>query len=172
MKNCKYCNQEFIPKKDGNFCSSKCYRQLWQNEMKLNYPDKWKKRLEAQSERRKNKVRMRLGLPLDTPNLKPQNGKHWRMKDGYKQILLKNHPNAAKNGYVMEHVVIMANHLGRPLSKGETVHHKNGIRDDNRLENLELWVNTIRFGQRVEDKIEWCKEFLSQYGYKVIKEGD
>ena len=90
------------------------------------------------------------------------------MKDGYKQLLLKSHPNSAKNGYVMEHVVIMANHLGRPLRKGETVHHKNGIRDDNRLENLELWVNTIRHGQRLQDKLKYYKEFLEQYGYTVI----
>ncbi len=90
------------------------------------------------------------------------------MKEGYKQILMKDHPNAARNGYVMEHVVIMAHHLGRPLRKGETVHHRNGIRDDNRLENLELWINTIRFGQRLEDKVKHYKEFLESYGHTVI----
>jgi len=72
-----------------------------------------------------------------------------------------------ENGRIREHVYFMSEHLGRPLKKGENVHHKNGVRDDNRLENLELWSTWQPPGQRVKDKIVWCIEFLSLYGYKV-----
>jgi hypothetical protein len=64
---------------------------------------------------------------------------------------------------VLEHRHVMALHLGRPLLSSENVHHKNGIRDDNRLENLELWSKAQPYGQRVSDKLEWARAFIAQY---------
>lgn len=59
-------------------------------------------------------------------------------KDGYIQILSPGNPMAKKSGYVPEHRLVMAEHIGRLLEKNEVVHHVNEIKDDNRIENLEL----------------------------------
>lgn len=91
---------------------------------------------------------------------------------GYIYVKTLNHPGAQRRGYVLEHRLVMEKQLGRYLCPNENVHHINGIRDDNRLENLELWSISQPSGQRVEDKIEWCKEFLSQYGYKITLDTD
>lgn len=73
----------------------------------------------------------------------PKHGK-WKggrikIKDGYILILKRGHPNATfMSNYVFEHRYVMSKHLGRPLLSSEIVHHKNGIKDDNRLQNLVL----------------------------------
>ena len=53
--------------------------------------------------------------------------------------------------------------IGRPLLGRETVHHLNGVRDDNRPENLELWSTSQPYGQRVSDKVKWAREILALY---------
>jgi hypothetical protein len=91
-------------------------------------------------------------------------------KKGYRIVRRNHNMPHRKSSAIEEHIYIMSLHLGRPLKKGENVHHKNGIRDDNRIENLELWHRGQPPGQRLEEKIDWCIKFLSEYGYKIAKE--
>ena len=69
-------------------------------------------------------------------------GKGYRDKDGYKLIRLSRtdsfFPMTVKSGYVLEHRLVIAKSLGRCLTQDEIVHHLNGVKDDNRLENLVL----------------------------------
>ena len=65
-------------------------------------------------------------------------GGHTKKRDGYIAVYIPSHPSANKDGYVMEHVLVMENHIGRHLTDGEVVHHKNKTKDDNRIENLQL----------------------------------
>ena len=87
---------------------------------------------------------------------------------GYVMIYKPNHPNTTKKGYIGEHRFVMSEYLRRPLNKFENVHHKNGNRQDNRIENLELWNTMQPAGQRVKDKILFAKEILKSY-YKINK---
>jgi len=88
-------------------------------------------------------------------------GGNWRggrrvLPNGYVEIwdpeAAQRHRPGTKKPYVLEHRLVMEEKLGRALLPGENVHHINGIRDDNRPENLELWVKKQPPGQRAHEQ--------------------
>jgi len=64
---------------------------------------------------------------------------------------------------IFEHRAVMETMIGRPLRDDENVHHLNGIRNDNRPANLELWARSQPPGQRVSDLLSWADEIIARY---------
>lgn len=189
MKICPECKVEFESNKiNTKYCTLRC-SQNRNNRIKVerckNDPEFKKIKNDKECQRRKLKGRRRDRLKHNLEEKERYRKKHGIESDadlrcapkgsgcitqyGYRQIVAKGHPNSWRNGGMFEHVYVMSQHLGRPLMKGETVHHINGIKTDNRIENLEIWHKAHPHGQRLEDKLNWCKEMLEKYGYHVIE---
>jgi len=114
---CKTCGKTFVfkwngrPSSKGLYCSSEC-----------------------SSIGRKGQVPDQVG----ERHWNWKGGRHVRKRDGYVQVQIRD--ETGKRPWQLEHRLVMSEHLGRPLTAAETVHHKNGDKADNRIENLELRV--------------------------------
>lgn len=88
------------------------------------------------------------------------------IEESFQYVLngLKGASKEANGTRIQEHIMVMAKHLGRPIdTKHESVHHKNGIKNDNRIENLELRSAYHGSGQSIEDKLRYARDILMQY---------
>ena len=102
-------------------------------------------------------------VPVATPGDGHENKGYWYVPVPPELRWLTNgETNAA------EHRLRMAQYLGRPLEPDEVVHHRNGNRTDNRIENLELWSVYQPKGQRTTDKVAYALEILRRYAPEML----
>ncbi len=89
-------------------------------------------------------------------------------KDGYVRVHDRDHKRSDRSGFVLEHIKVMEQSLNRSLVAGENVHHINGVRGDNRIENLELWDRSQPPGQRKWQKAKFYVEYLGSLNEEYL----
>lgn len=123
-------------KSASNICA-KCSRH--QSGLKIRYSNLGHKASDEMKTKLSN-AHKGLNASANHPNWK---GGRYMHQNGYVMVHLKPEEEfflsmSISHSYVLEHRLVMAKHLGRCLQRWDVVHHKNGIKDDNRIENLEL----------------------------------
>lgn len=107
------------------------------------------------------------GRAMDAPvRFKPGEWGKWRTNyAGYisRQRTIVAPGEKSRREHQLQHRLVMETYLGRRLLTHENVHHIDGNKTNNDLNNLELWSTSQPSGQRVSDKLNWARKFLAQY---------
>jgi HNH endonuclease len=152
VRTCTLCARAFAPSSNHKLCPA--YRQKVRRDRCMCGTLK--------TRRAKTCLRCRAEAGASNGNWRGGTVKH---RAGYVLRRVPSHPKAkTANGYILEHVLVMEELLGRYLVDGENVHHKNGVKDDNRPENLELWIRPQPSGMRASDAVAWARDILARYG--------
>ncbi len=145
FKICEFCKKKFYDYpsklKKRKFCSHYCSSQSTRKRIRC-YCKQCKKAFYKWPSRIKKYKRPFCSRKCFFKFYKGSNHYAWKggikKHAGYILTYKPKHPNARINGYILEHRFIMSNYIKRPLKKSEVVHHKNGIKNDNRIKNLKI----------------------------------
>lgn len=150
---CEQCGQDYHPWKanrPSHFCSSECARRSGKTGAPRKHPDRICEQCGKTFRSKSTKNASR----FCSRECYRASGGQTLKPDGYAVVYVPGEPGAYPSGQMLEHRYVMQQHLGRPLEPHETVHHINGDRADNRIENLQL--RSGKHGKGIQHVCEDC----------------
>lgn len=142
-----------LSKNLGN-CSNGCDKPIHCKGICTSCYRKWHYQIREKSRRYPNGISKEREVPIGTINLNSY---------GYLRIKVEKRRGQGDRDWMPHHRYVMEEYLGRKLKSFENVHHINENKQDNRIENLELWITSQPKGQRIQDLIEYAEWILKTY---------